>query len=821
MASPSVDAHHHHRSTTKQSQKPFKARHATKSTLKEKSKGKIERVEKGSRKTLHQQIMSKLQRKNQAKQRRITHHAAHAEKTGIFFGKDAVPRIVAVIPLDRHVDTLMAIRSVGESIDAGEIINPQNGQVRLNVERFKQQLHFVVAKFELLAALDACRVADFVVFVMSAEQDMGEEQAHLIKTIESQGISNVLATVQRLDKIEPAKRRVQVSASLKSSMSHFFPTIEKVTSLDSRQETLNLVRSLCTVTPRGIRWREERGWMMVEQVKWSTGKQAQIDSDATGQVIVTGVIRGKSLKADRLVQIDNWGEFQIEQIVAAPAKSRRIIRGDVEMKEQQESILDSPTVDQDDLLDLAPEEIVMQGAPDSALSTATSSRKGVLLDEHHYFSDDEEHVTSRPKRLPRGTSEYQSAWYLDDVSYSGSDLEDVEADDDGDVSMAGGPVEPADGLEGLTGPEGTEIGASEYPQSEMMTDEALDDEELATYRASRNIEDSEEDPKFPDEIELHPQVLARERLARYRGLKSARTSSWDTSEDLSHEPPEWRRLLSISNYKVAKAKVQNELYPGSIKAGSRVHIHLRNVPASLQQTHDHSKPLCLVQLLRHEHKRVAANYSITLSSDLQKPVKSKETLFVQVGPRRFVMNPLFSQAGVTPNDVHKFERYLHPGSSGVASVTAPLTWGAVPVSYFRLDAPTQQLQLIGTGTSLPPSTSRIIAKRIILTGHPYKINKRLVTVRYMFFNKEDVEWFKSMPLWTKRGKSGFLRESLGTHGYFKAVFDGKINPMDAIGISLWKRCWPKMAQRWQPSQPLESDSAADAMQIGEEAPALV
>jgi len=64
----------------------------------------------------------------------------------------------------------------------------------------------------------------------------------------------------------------------------------------------------------------------------------------------------------------------------------------------------------------------------------------------------------------------------------------------------------------------------------------------------------------------------------------------------------------------------------------------------------------------------------------------------------------------------------------------------------------------------------------------------------MFFNAEDVAWFKALQLWTKRGRSGFIKESLGTHGYFKATFDGRINPMDAVGVSLYKRVWPRNAK---------------------------
>ena len=92
---------------------------------------------------------------------------------------------------------------------------------------------------------------------------------------------------------------------------------------------------------------------------------------------------------------------------------------------------------------------------------------------------------------------------------------------------------------------------------------------------------------------------------------------------------------------------------------------------------------------------------------------------------------------------------------------------------------------------------RSVAKRIILTGHPFKIHKKLVTIRYMFFNREDVEWFKALQLWTRRGRSGYIKEPLGTHGYFKATFDGKINPQDSVGVSLYKRVWPRDARAWK------------------------
>jgi pre-rRNA-processing protein TSR1 len=746
--------------------------------------------ERGKRRTPYQQAMSKLARKNQAKQLRINHKEKQDDDSRIFQGPSGAPKHVAIIPLSAEADVEGVIQKLNASVDTAPDTSG-DGPIRVRVERFRRNLLYLPGRFDTFNAMDVCKLADWVLFVVSPAQEYNAKVDMLLKAVEGQGITNFAAIVQGLDDNVTASKRSRHLIDLRLALGRYLPTLDKMLSLDNTSDCANLVRSLCTASTKGVRWRDDRSWMMIEDAIWTQPDETTTSHTAT----ITGVVRGRPLNPDRLVHLSGYGDFRIASVQQLSSQSHKRKADEMAMEETMAEW--GPSAEQDNLDDYAPEIVDMA---DADVEPAHEEKKGVLLDDYHYFSDDNSHIPSKPKKLPRGTSDYQSAWYLEDVSDSDDDMSDAEH---GDIEMASEPVlEPEDGF---VAPQAMTEGApTEYPESEMHVDVEEDEEarQLELYRSRKR--EAEEDLEFPDEIELPPTALARERLAKYRGLKSLRTSEWNTQEDKPYEPSEYPRLLQVADYKRSANTAKKEALTAPVPAGTRVSIVLVDVPEY------YAAPASMFSLLRHEHKNSVINLSMTLFSTIETPVKSKDDLLVQIGHRRLVINPIFSASGNTPNDVHKFARFLHPGTTATATFTGPVTWGSVPVLVFRprvsddaaasdplcitCDTLTQDLELVGTATTLPPSPTRVIAKRAILTGHPFKMHKKVVTIRYMFFNREDVAWFAALPLWTKRGRQGFIKEPLGTHGYFKATFDGKVNSMDAVGVSLYKRVWPRVAR---------------------------
>jgi pre-rRNA-processing protein TSR1 len=73
------------------------------------------------------------------------------------------------------------------------------------------------------------------------------------------------------------------------------------------------------------------------------------------------------------------------------------------------------------------------------------------------------------------------------------------------------------------------------------------------------------------------------------------------------------------------------------------------------------------------------------------------------------------------------------------------------ISQFNLEDDSNSIDLVAKGSLLRADPKRIILKKILLTGYPFKNHKKKAIVRYMFFNPTDVHYFKPIKLQTKFG----------------------------------------------------------------------
>jgi len=105
-----------------------------------------------------------------------------------------------------------------------------------------------------------------------------------------------------------------------------------------------------------------------------------------------------------------------------------------------------------------------------------------------------------------------------------------------------------------------------------------------------------------------------------------------------------------------------------------------------------------------------------------------------------------------------------------------------------------RLILVATGSLASVDPDRIILKKVILTGLPIRVRKRFGVVKHLFYDPQDVRWFKPAELVTKFGLRGHIREPVGTHGLLKAIFSGPITQNDTVMLILYKRVFPKLRE---------------------------
>ncbi|KAG1763801.1 hypothetical protein EDD22DRAFT_1042766 [Suillus occidentalis] len=534
--------------------------------------------------------------------------------------------------------------------------------------------------------------------------------------LQAQGLPTAIAAIPpTITEDLDAKARPAVLKSLLSFIQYFDPAQRRVFDLSAPADSLNTLRALAEGCPGEVKWRAGRPWVVGESV----------EREESGVLKVTGVIRGGRLSPDRLVHIPNHGDYLVSKIMSAPLPRTKHARPGERVPSSADSLVSTNVAD-----DMANEQ---------TWPTEEEMAEGT--------------TPKRIKRIPKGMTEYQASWIVDE-----SEDEDQDEERDGE----GGPIDE---------------------DEEMVLDDALDmeserksvvafqeldmEEEQKQLTSWRKRSQEEQDAQeFPDEIDTPQDIPARTRFARFRGLRSLRTSPWDPYENL---PSEYARIFEFEDFKRTERDLWRELEDSGIAPGTRVTIFIEGVPQEASVPSE--SPFVLYGLLKHEHKKTVLHFTV------QRNTSAKDPLILCYGPRRLRVNPVYSQhtrgGGKARTTSTNSRGFMH-GTTTVASVYAPIAFGKQPCMLLRETTNPQSAPLVAMGTFMNPDTTR---------------SQKTATVRYMFFNP-------AIQLFTKHGRTGHIRESLGTHGYFKAHFDGPVNQWIRCVCSLYKRVYPRWSENW-------------------------
>jgi len=711
-------------------------------------------------------------RHQQAQLRRAAKEEVAARKRAVG-SSGAPPVLVGFVALaeSQQEEAAKLMEALSLCVPDSQLVKMRPGLVQMAVPRFKQRFTMVQPdRGSLHAVLDTAKVCDSLVFLVCPHTGLDSWGETLLSCVLSQGTpSDPTFIVGAMDEI-PVKKHTEVKRLLAKALASKLP-VEKVISVASEAEAVTLLRTLGSQKRKEISFKDRRGHLFAERVEYS---------EETSCLALTGFVRGATISANRLIHLPGWGDFQVDRIEAAlePARLGKSQRGDQEMQEAGGEVVAKADGDR--------QELDCENVPDCMDGEQTWPTE----EEMAAASAVSQPAVRKVAKVPRGMSDYQAAWIAEGEGEDDhqNDEEGNEDDDDDDDDMVDMPADHGDD-DCSESEEEEEALANIDSQTEVMTEAGDEDYDAkhvnfaAEVDALEALKNARVDSMFPDEVDTPQDVAARVRFQKYRGLKSFRTSVWDPKENL---PADYARIFQFENFDRTKKRVLEEKVEGA-EVGAYVTIFVSGVGSHLVSTQSTSN-LILTSLLPHEHRMSVLNMVVRKSALAREgPVKSKARLVFQCGWRRFAACPTFSQH--THGNKHKYERWFREGQI-VMTTFAPICFPPASVLVFQ-ELPDGRQSLLATGSLLSADPNRVVVKRTVLSGHAFHINKRVCTVRFMFFNREDVDWFKPVELRTKTGRRGHIKDGLGTHGHMKCIFDGQVTQQDAVLMNLYKRVFPK------------------------------
>ncbi|KAG7594116.1 Ribosome biogenesis protein BMS1/TSR1 C-terminal [Arabidopsis thaliana x Arabidopsis arenosa] len=717
-------------------------------------------------------------------------------------GLHSAPRVIVLFPLSASVE----LNSLGEDV-LKLLSSDGSGNGSSTVASSEYKLRATVLKAphgDLLTCMEMAKVADLMAFVASASAPWEENSSNFIDSFGSQclsvfrsiGLPSTTVLIRELP--SDVKKKNEMKKMCASQLASEFPEDCKFYPADTRDELHKFMWLFKAQRLTAPHWRSQRPYVVAQKV----GMLVDDESSGKCTLVLSGYLRARKLSVNQLVHVSGVGDFQFSKI--------EVLKDPFPLNERknQNSMELDDSHDEEVLKSLVPdpmkqEPLVVENTPDPLAGEQTWPTEEEMAEA----DKNQKQGKVKKKTLPRGTSEYQAAWIVDETDEEDSDNGDSDDNsmvlDRGDDSNQKGRYDQEfeDDEKSLNL---RDIDTETQNESEMMDDEDLTEEQIKD-EIKKIKEAYAEDEEFPDEVETPIDVPARRRFAKYRGLKSFRTSSWDPNESL---PQDYARIFAFDN--VARTqklvlkqarKMEEENRDDCVPTGSYVRLHIKEVPlgaaSKLSSLVNTTKPIIGFGLLQHESKMSVLHFSVKKYDGYEAPIKTKEELMFHVGFRQFIARPVFSTDNFS-SDKHKMERFLHPGRFSLASIYGPISFPPLPLVVLKISEGSDAPAVAALGSLKSVDTNKIILKKIILTGYPQRVSKMKASVRYMFHNPEDVKWFKPVEVWSKCGRRGRVKEPVGTHGAMKCIFNGVVQQHDIVCMNLYKRAYPKWPERLYP-----------------------
>ncbi|OAF68154.1 20S rRNA accumulation protein 1 [Intoshia linei] len=695
-------------------------------------------------------------------------------KNGFRNGKMINPHLVCVISLNAG-DSFLCVQKM---LNFKTLVQNERNFYMADFNSFKRKSGMFICtdSRNLMDTLDKTKISDTVLFVVDEIDRISQNNQCLLSIIFACGVKNIVWAFKN-EKL--STREIRKSCLFK------WITTNKIFSIHSNEQCQILLRSIFNkICSNKTHFENDRGFLFIEHY--------EILHDS---IKVCGFVKGNTIDANSLMYIPNVGTFQINKIES------------IVNSEKTKSLFDK----------LENHVASIPSLIQQSLPNHEYSRIEIEDDQDESEMKKIKNFENRHKQLniPKGSNEYQASWF----EYENENSDGIESDDSQYSNQAFSPFSLYRACTTLL----MVAGVAHKINKNIMCLQLVDLElvfifkwfflnVIITDNVKYNIKPTvdnvtkkctqlhetgelsfsdivSEYRNFPDQVQVPRNMPAYKRFIKYKAWNNKEKDSWKREEGV---PSNFTELYHFTDISRARKRLFSSQTRGA-QNGWYVIITL-NLHKEIDRNDFISKmkkSIVIYSLLEYENKMSIVNFDLKMHESCSVDLKSKDEFLFLAGVKRFVCRPIFSENGDTSKHAFKYQKFAPIKKSFVATTYCPVMFssGPMPIIVFKIVKGICELVAIGTQLSVDPH--RICLKKATLTGHPYKINRKHAVIRRMFFNRDDIEWFKHVELTSRLGRKGMIREPIGTHGHMKCTFDEQLASNDVVYLNIYKRQFPK------------------------------